>query len=128
MAGRTIRVKVPVDRLLASAQKERARIVKDHEKAVIKSEATQERWKEKALAALYKAADDLIEGKFDMDNVSHPYRNHGNSTISVTVKCVSPRVPEEPSTRNVDRDIALLQACTDTELSIGAEDNFGKYL
>jgi hypothetical protein len=129
MAGRTLRVKVPVSRLLAQAEKQREKIIREYERDVEKQGGKKSKWEVKAIGALAKTINEIEAGNFDFDNVSKPYGSKTQtSSIKVTVSAAAPFPPKEPETYRVDRDIALLKACTDTELSIGVDDDFGRYL
>lgn len=128
--ARTLRVKIPVAVLIASAEAQREKIIKDHEKQVAKGEKERQRWLNKAEDAVVRVLDDLQNGTIP-DSVRSNYysegKNRSSFRIEVAYKC--PTEPgDTPDTSRVDRDLALLRACSDAELSIGTDDNFARYL
>lgn len=127
MGTRTMKVKVPTATLIELAEKERARIIREHEKASENADAQQAKWVDKALVQLDKVRRDIADG--NLPDVSTPWRSTNTSTFTVTVRAKGPLdLESKPNTTKVDRDLALLRACSDETLSIGTDDNFAKYL
>lgn len=127
MAARTMKVRVPVATLVELAEKQRAKIVSEHAKALEKVGEDTRRWQEKALSALAHAAEQIEAGK--LPEIHHSYSARGQSYFNVKVRVPAPSEPDaQPNTRKVDRDLALLRACSDETLLIGADDNFAQYL
>lgn len=125
--ARTLRVKVPVAVLVASAEAQRAKIVKAHEQAWASVTKDRERWVTAALKALDRTREDIESGK--LPSISKTWGKKNKSEFEIQVSAAKPSDPDdEPNTTQVDRDLALLRACSDTELSIGTDDNFARYL
>lgn len=128
--ARTLKVKVPVAALIKSAEKERERIIKEFEKSLTQVDKSRERWQKAALTALDRAYEDIQAGNFPKISSVWGYSKSKNlSDFEIQVKAPKPVEPAEaPNTNQVDRDLALLKACSDTELAIGTDDNFARYL
>lgn len=126
--ARTLKVKVPVAVLIASAEKQRERIIKEHEKELAKVDKERERWATAALKALDRIREDIEAG--DLPKISECWGSaKGSSEFDVVVKARKPVTPgDKPAVYQVDRDLSLLRACSDTELAIGTDDNFARYL
>lgn len=124
--ARTLKVKVPVATLLASAQNERAALVADHARGLKKYERDQAQFAARARAALDKAFTSFMKDgppPHRTGYISGRYR-------PVVVVPGYPKNPEEPSldTKGIDRDIAILAAASDEFLSISTDDHFARYL
>ncbi len=125
MAARSMKIRVPVATLVEKAEACRQQIIDDHAAEVADYALAMVRWRAEVLVALDNASGRAVRG--DLPEADSSYRKGYH--LCVPINCAEPDRPsEEPSTRQVDRDLALLRAAADDTLLIGIDDNFGRYL
>lgn len=122
-----MKIKVPVETLIAAAEKERERIVSAWEKQQHGVDEATTKWVSKARDALVKTIDNIDNGK--LPDISSGYGRRPSSYLTVNVPVLAPASKSDaPNTGQVDRDLALLRASAEPTISVGTDDNFARYL
>lgn len=120
---KAMKIKVPVAKLIESAEAVRSRIIEQHESAVANYEDAKGKYRSLVIDALRVAlAEATQEGDLP------EYYSYG-SCLLVPFDHDEPSEPRHtPNTTQVDRDLALLRATSDSELLISTDDMFAGYL
>lgn len=125
-----IKMKVPVRTLLDNARKYRDVLVAEGEEATAKYAVELAAYRGRVSAKLHEAAihadatDDLDVFEWVEEYAKGTYRQTG-VTIQVGERPEKPNVVDRA---DVDRDIAILTATSETELTLTVEDDFARYL
>lgn len=107
MPASKMKLRVPVATLIEAAEATRAKIIENHEQAVAEYEQDRESWQ-------YVVVHVLECNEYE---------------LRIPINGDEPSQPsKKPNTSQVDKDLALLRATSDEVLSIGADDDFGRYL
>jgi hypothetical protein len=132
MAGRTMKVRVPVATLIESAEAKRSEIIEQWEADREKVHTDREKWISNAIAALDAVREALRRGEMPDDVATSTWgRRHGSASsyFIVGVDAKQPDSPtHQPPVDAIDRDLGLLRASTDDTLLVGTDDNFARYL
>lgn len=132
-----MRVKVPVATLLAAVRAERQRRVDAYSDAVknlpkaIKQHAIDLKQANLERVARNVAHAEQVLSDVSQDRVPASDRRHYDEwepQFESPIHTKAPTEPEAPNLGQLDRDIALLSAASETELSVGADDAFASYL
>lgn len=116
------RLNVPIATLLERAQESRAKLVADHQQAVIDYPAKVEAFEGAVVMALHHALDQAIAGK--VPKVGY------NGVVEVRPKKRLPDTPSKPvlNTSKIDRDIRLLESTSQETTVVSTDSNWSCYL
>jgi hypothetical protein len=130
MAGRTMKVRVPVAKLIEAAEAKRVQIVEEWEAGREKLHTDRAKWFSNAVAALDVVRESLRRDEMPSDaDATWGNRRREKSYFTVEVDAKLPTEPDDhPPVDAIDRDLGLLRACSDDTLLVGTDDNFARYL
>lgn len=126
---RLIKMKVPVETLLTGARAKRSELVQQHEAATEKYERDIAQFQEVVVTRLNETAALIERDGIDAVTWEDSYRKgrYVNDLIKIPIG-ERPEPPDTPSADEINEDIALLSATSETELVLSTEDRFAHYL